>query len=141
MLAPFYEVIMKVAGMIEQYNMERPNSVEDSVKRDFLCKCEASIIENVILLYEPSIGERTEEEWQEYLDGFGYDTEMILSEPFDDIYIHYLDQRIALNNNDTKRYNIATRLFDNMFLAFKQKYNREHFPKQTRKVLTQHEVL
>lgn len=132
---------MKVAGMIEQYNMERPNSVEDSVKRDFLRKCEANIIENVILLYEPAIGERTEEEWQEYLDEFGYDTDMILSEPFDDLYIHYLDQRIALNNNDTKRYNIATRLFDNMFLAFKQKYNREHFPKQTRKMLTNHEVL
>jgi len=141
MLAPFYEVIMKVAGMIEQYNMERPNSVEDSVKRDFLRKCEANIIENVILLYEPAIGERTEEEWQEYLDEFGYDTDMILSEPFDDLYIHYLDQRIALNNNDTKRYNIATRLFDNMFLAFKQKYNREHFPKQTRKMLINHEVL
>lgn len=132
---------MKVAGMIEQYNMERPNSVEDSVKRDFLRKCEANIIENVILLYEPAIGERTEEEWQEYLDEFGYDTDMILSEPFDDLYIHYLDQRIALNNNDTKRYNIATRLFDNMFLAFKQKYNREHFPKQTRKMLINHEVL
>lgn len=141
MLAPFYEVIMKVAGMIEQYNMERPNSVEDSVKRDFLRKCEANIIENVILLYEPAIGERTEEEWQDYLDEFGYDTDMILSEPFDDLYIHYLDQRIALNNNDTKRYNIATRLFDNMFLAFKQKYNREHFPKQTRKMLINHEVL
>ena len=132
---------MTVAGMIDQYNLERPNSIEDSVKMDFLRKCEANLINNVILLYEPGVGERTEEEWQEYLDAFDLDTEMILGEPFDDLYIYYLDQRIALNNNDTKRYNVATRLYDNMLLAFKQKYNREHFPRQTRKMLLRHEVL
>lgn len=132
---------MTVAGMIDQYNLERPNSIEDTVKMEFLRKCEANLINNVILLYEPGVGERTEEEWQEHLDSFDYDTQLILGEPFDDIYIYYLDQRIALNNNDTKRYNIATRLFDNMFLAFKQKYNKEHFPKQARKALLQHEVL
>jgi len=132
---------MNVVGMIDQYNLERPNQVEDSVKKDFLRKCEANLIENVILLYDPQTGERTEEEWQEYLDTFDYETNLILDEPFDDLYIYYLDQRIALNNNDTKRYNAASRLFDNMLLAFKQKYNREHFPRQTRKMLLRHEVL
>lgn len=132
---------MNVAGMIEQYNQERPNSVEDSVKRDFLRKCEANLIENVILLYEPREGERTKEEWEEYLDEFDYDTNLILAEPFDDLYIYYLDQRIALNNNDMKRYNAQSRLYDNMLLSFKQKYNREHYPAQTRKMLIRHEVL
>ena len=132
---------MTVVGMIEQYNLERPNSVEDSVKKDFLRKCEAGILEGVILLYEPLIGERTDEEWEEHLANFDYDTELIVGEPFDDIYMYYLDQRIALNNNDTKRYNIASRLYDNLFLGYKQKYNREHFPRQTRKMLIRHEVL
>lgn len=132
---------MNVVGMIDQYNLERPNSVEDSVKKDFLRKCEANLIENVILLYDPLTGERTEEEWQEYLDSFDYESNLILDEPFDDLYIYYLDQRLALNNNDMKRYNAASRLFDNMLLAFKQKYNREHFPRQTRKMLLRHEVL
>lgn len=132
---------MTVAGMLEQYNMERPNSIEDSVKKEFLRKCEANIIDNVILLYEPAVGERTEEEWQEHLDTFDYDTELLLGEPYDDIYIYFIDQRICLNNNDKARYNVATRLFDNMFLAYKQKYNREHYPRQTRKMLLMHEVL
>ena len=132
---------MTVAGMLEQYNLERPNSVEDSVKKEFLRKCEANIIDSVILLYEPGIGERTAEEWQEYLDTFGYDTELILKEPYDDIYVYWVDQRISLNNNDKARYNAASRLFDNMLLSFKQKYNREHYPTQTRKMLLQHEVL
>lgn len=132
---------MKVEAMLEQYNMERPNSVEDSVKKDFLRKCEANLIDNVILLYDPKDGERTPEEWQEYLDTFDYNSELILKEPFDDAYIYYLDQRICLNNNDKARFNVASALFNNMFLAFKQKYNREHYPRQTRKMLLQHEVL
>lgn len=132
---------MKVVGMIEQYNLERPNSVEDNVKKDFLRKCEANLIDNVILLYDPNEGERTPEEWQEHLDEFDYDTNLLCEEPYDDIYLYYLDQRIALNNNDKSRYNNAVRLYDNMLLAFKQKYNREHYPRQTRKMLIQHEVL
>lgn len=132
---------MTVEGMIEQYNLERPNSVEDNVKKEFLRKCEANIIDNVILLYDPGVGERTPEEWQEYLDNFDYESELILKEPFDDAYIYYLDQRICLNNNDKARFNAASALFNNMFLAFKQKYNREHYPRQTRKMLLQHEVL
>lgn len=132
---------MTVAGMLEQYNMERPNSIEDSVKKEFLRKCEANIIDNVILLYEPAVGERTAEEWQEHLDTFDYDTELLLKEPYDDIYIYFIDQRICMNNNDKARYNAASRLFDNMFLAYKQKYNREHYPRQTRKMLLTHEVL
>ena len=131
---------MTVAGMIDQYNLERPNSVEDSVKMEFLRKCEANIIDT-ILLYEPLIGERTEEEWQEHLSTFDLDTILICDEPYDDIYISYLDQRIAMNNNDKARYNASVRLFDNIFLSFKQKYNREHFPRQSRKRLLRHEVL
>lgn len=132
---------MTAAGMIEQYNVERPNGVEDSVKLDFLRKCESNLIENVILLYDPKEDDPTPEDWKEYLDTFNMDSELILEEPYNDIYVWYLDQRIAFNNNDTKRYNASARMFDNAFLAFKQKYNREHFPKQTRKMLLQHEVL
>lgn len=132
---------MTVAGVLEQYNLERPNSVEDSVKRDFLKKCEANILDSVIFLYEPKEDEKSYDEWIEYLDTFNYDSDMILDEPYTDIYLYWLDQKISLNNNDKARYNIASRLFDNLFLSFKQKYNREHYPTQTRKMLLRHEVL
>ena len=132
---------MKVVSLIEQYNLERPNSIEDTVKMEFLRRCEANLLDNIILLYEPQEGDPTEEDWKEHLATFDYDTDLICDEPYDDIYMYYLDQRIALNNNDIKRYNATSRLFDNTFLSFKQKYNREHYPKQTRKMLLRHEVL
>ena len=130
---------MTVAGMIEQFNLERPNSVEDSVKMSWLRKCEANIIDTIILLRTPKEGERTPEDWQKYLEDFDYDSELTLDEPYDDLYIHFLDQRVALNNNDTKRYNVSSRLFDNAFLVYQQKYNREHLPNQTKKQIIKHE--
>lgn len=130
---------MTAAGMIEQFNIERPNSIEDRIKMEWLRKCEANIIDSVILLRKIGPEDRTAEDWKEYLDNFGYDTELILKEPYDDLYIYFLDQRMGLNNNDTKRYNVASRLFDNAFLAFQQKYNREHLPIQHDKKIIRHE--
>lgn len=132
---------MTVASMIEQFNTERPNSVEDSIKMEWLRKCEANLIEQVILLRTIEEGERTREEWQEYLDTFDFDSELILKEPYDDLYIYFLDARQSLNNNDKVRYNISSRLFDNALLTFKQKYNREHLPIQHNKQIINHEVL
>ena len=132
---------MTVAAMIEQFNTERPNSVEDSLKMEWLRKCEANLIDSVILLRRIEEGERTAEEWQEYLDTYNFDTEMILPEPYDDLYIYFLDARMSLNNNDKVRTNIATRLYDNALLTWKQKYNREHLPIQHKKQIINHEGL
>ena len=62
-------------------------------------------------------------------------------EPYDDVYIFWLDQRIALNNNDTKRLNIASQAFNNAYLAYQQWYNRTHRPLKPRPHLLRHEVL
>ena len=130
---------MTVASIIDQYNIERPNSVEDSLKVEWLRKCEANLIDSVILLRKIEEGDRTKEEWQEYLDTYDLDTEMILKEPYDDLYLYYLDQRISLNNNDKVRYNVAARLYDNAYLSYQQKYNREHLPIQHDKKIIRHE--
>ena len=132
---------MTAAGMIEQFNTERPNSVEDSTKCEWLRKCEANLIDSVILLRTIGEGERTAEEWQEYLDTFNYDSELILKEPYDDLYIYFLDARMSLNNNDKVRYNQASTLYNNALLTWKQKYNREHLPIQHHKQIINHEDL
>jgi len=132
---------MTVASMIEQFNTERPNSVEDNMKMEWLRKCDANLIDQVILLREVEEGERTPEEWQEYLDTYDFDTELILKEPYDDLYIYFLDARMSLNNNDKVRYNVATNLFNNALLTWKQKYNREHLPIQHHKQIISHEGL
>lgn len=129
---------MTVAGIIEQYNTEKPNNVEDMVKIGFLKKCEKMIIDTVILTH---MGAPDQEVLDEHIDNFDTDTELLVGEPYDDLYVYYLDQRIAMNVNDTRRYNAAATMFNNALLTYQQKYNREHMALKSKNYLIRHEVL
>lgn len=128
---------MKASALIAQYNMERPNEVDDAVKLKMLKKCEHMIINEVILTHEHPVTDEKKIEivnstlkitsgdtLQEHLDSFGMDTELIVPEPYEEVYIHFLDQKIAYNNNDIKRYNVAATQYNNAMLTYQQWYNR-----------------
>ncbi len=129
---------MTVAGIIEQYNTERPNSVEDSLKLGWLEKCERMIIDTVILTHEDA---PCEEDIEDHIANFGMDTELYVNEPYDDLYLYFLDQRIAMNNNDNKRLNTASTYYNNALLTYQQQYTRKHMSLRARKRLLRHEVL
>lgn len=124
---------MTVASIIEQYNIERPNSIDDAFKRDWIENCERLLYEAVLLTHEecPDID----------FDEFDMDTELIARPPYSDLYMHYIDQRAAYNNNDTKRYNASATMYNNALLEFQQMYNRTHKPLKAPSRLLRHEVL
>ena len=129
---------MTVAGIIEQYNTERPNQVEDGLKMGWLKKFERMIFNIVVLTHEDA---PDEEEIEEHFSDFDMDTELFIKEPYDDVYIEYLDQRVAYNNNDYKRYNVASQFYNNAMLNFQQYYNHTHRPLESKSYLLRHEVL
>lgn len=129
---------MTVAGIIEQYNTERPNNIEDSLKIDWLKRLEQTIVDVIIRRHQ---GAPTDEELDEHLAYFNINSDLLVPEPYDEVYFYYLDQRIAQNNNDTKRYNMASSLYNNAMLTYQQKYNREHMALTVAKNLIRHEVL
>lgn len=127
---------MTAASIIEQYNSERPNSVDTDQKLSLLLKCEKTVADVIIRRHK---GGPTDEDLDLHLNIFDLNSDMLVPEPYDDLYIYYLDQRIALNQNDTRRYNAAATLYNNAFLAYQQKYNREHLPISERKHMIRHE--
>lgn len=129
---------MNVAGVIEQYNTEYHNSVEDNLKISWIKKCEMMIINDTILTHEDA---PSGEFLDEHINTFDINTELLVPEPYDDIYIHYLAQRTAMNNNDLKMYNTSSELYNNVLLKYKQKYNREHKGLMKKSPLLRHEVL
>ena len=78
---------------------------------------------------------------QEHIDQWDMDTELLAPEPYDDLYIHYLDQRLALSNNDTKRFNVAATMYNNALLTYQQYCNRTYKTKKVKSKLLNHEVL
>lgn len=142
-----------VAEIISQYNTERPNSVEDAQKVLWLRKCERMIINEILVSHEHDLEEETRVElkvvgshlvvtgagsFEEHIDSFDMDSYLLVPEPYDDLYIHYLDQRIALNNNDKTRYNTAAAQYNNALLTYQQYVNRTYKTKKISKKLLNH---
>lgn len=132
---------MTVAGLIEQYNTERPNNVDDAHKVQWIKKIEQMIINEVILTHEHNPMDEIGLQLQvsgstlhierggtlsQHMDKFDLDTELIVPEPYDDIYMYFIDQRIALNQNDTRRFNSAAAMYNNALLQYQQFYNRTY---------------
>ncbi len=145
-----------VAEIIEQYNTERPNQVDDTHKVAWLRKCERMIINETLLSHEHDLEDENRIElkvigstlkitnagsFEEHLDGFSMDTELLVPEPYDDLYLNYLDQRIAYNANDKARYNVASTQYNNSLLLYQQYVNRTYTTKKMKSKLFNHRNL
>lgn len=81
-----------------------------------------------------TIGEMTDDE-------FGVDSELSIPDPYSEIYLLYIDMKIAYYNNDARTYNIAAQEYNNAYLGYQQLFNRTHTPDRPRGHLIRHEVL
>lgn len=142
-----------VAQIIEQYNTERPNQVDDALKVIWLRKCERMIINEVLVSHEHDLEDENRIElkvtgsvlvvtgagsFEEHIDSFDMDSYLLVPEPYDDLYLYYLDQRIALNNNDKTRYNTSSAQYNNALLTYQQYVNRTYQTKKVSKKLLNH---
>ena len=65
----------------------------------------------------------------------GYDsstdlsTEMLVPEPHDDIYLRWLEMQIDYANGEIVKYNNSSQMFNTVWQAFQNYYNRNHMPK------------
>lgn len=151
---------MKVSTLISEYNTDRPNQVDDQRKIAWLKKVEAMVIREVVATHHMTQGQVGNlDSWT--VDGttlimgdtiystdadaivsdFNDETELIVPAPYSDLYMFWLDERIALMNNEAKRYNTVSTLFNNVYVTFQQWYNRTHTPLSTHPHYMKHEVL
>lgn len=81
-----------------------------------------------------TIGEMADED-------FGMDSELSIPNPYSEIYLMYIDMKIAFYNNDSRLYNVAAQEYNNAYLTYQQLFNRTHTPDRPRGHLIRHEVL
>lgn len=144
---------MTVAGLIEQFNAERPNQIQDDIKVYWLRKCEQMLINEILKSHEHDLESEdrmtmkvagstlkitSAGSFDKHIDEFDMDSTLLAPEPYDDLYIHYLDQRLALNNNDTKRFNVAATMYNNALLTYQQYFNRENKTIQKKSKIFRH---
>ena len=56
--------------------------------------------------------------------------ELLVREPYDEIYRHWLTAQVHYANEELERYNAAAELFNKAYDAYEAWYNRTHMPKQ-----------
>ena len=161
---------MTAGDILADYNTDRPNQVEDERKLRWLRTLDAQVMREVIYSHANEYTEDsgvdigdplntdaevliplTEEDdalqcdeddaVRNLIKNFGVNTELIIPEPYGDVYIHFLDEKIALMNNDIDRYNTTSALYNNAYLTYQQWYNRTHRPKQLPSPLFDHRRL
>ena len=61
------------------------------------------------------------------------DTELLVGEPFDEIYIKWLEAQIDYTNGEYYKYNNSVMMYNTAYEAFENYYNRNHMPLQADK--------
>ena len=76
---------------------------------------------------------------EEILEFNGYteddqDRELIVGEPYDEMYVHWLSAQIDWNNREYAGFNATNAVFESTWSAFRNAFNRTHMPKGGRNI-------
>lgn len=129
---------MTAAEIIQKYDDSRVNQISGDQKLKWLKAMDQMLMAETVLTHE--LPEKLQDvDLDTYFDSWGMNSQMLIDEPWDELYIHYLDNKAAWMQNDSKRYNSTTVLYDNFLLSYKGWYNRNYRPLRERERWERHE--
>lgn len=116
---------MTIMEAITQSDDTNTNDYSTLQKIIWLSRVEAMVKNDVIDAHEGA---------EEYsFSGFDESTDMetvlMMPEPYDECYIHYLQAQVYYANDEIDRYNRAITMFNFKFDEFKGNYKKNHAPK------------
>lgn len=122
---------MKIEDAIAEVDSLKPNMFEEKEKIKWLSRLDRRIYEEIILTHEYNDGEE-EVSFSSYTADDN-EAELLVGEPYDELYIHWLEAQIDYNNMEYESFNASNALFESTYSAFRNAYNRSHMPKSVKK--------
>lgn len=114
---------MTVIEAIEILDKLRPNQYKVPQKLRWLSDLDGKIFEDVYLTHEDNELKSFERYTEDDMT-----RELLIPEPFTEIYEHYLSAQIYYNNNEMTRYSNSMIMYNNELAEFEAWYNRKHMP-------------
>jgi hypothetical protein len=114
-----------ISQILAKVDELKPHQYEDAVMIGWLGSLEQKILDEVILTHELPEGE--EPEFNGYTDD-DMGTELLVPDPYSELYIYYLFAMIDFHNGETERYGNSMIMYNNAFSSFFNHYNRTHKP-------------
>lgn len=132
---------MTINELLSEVDELKPNQYGDEQKIRWINKVEKTIIEEIIKMREPDKKpEETEEseesagneetEFTGYTEATNMDTELVVKEPYTDLYKYYLFSMIDMHNEEYDRYQNSSQMFNAAYQDFANYWYRTHRGKQ-----------
>lgn len=115
---------MTIIEAINNIDAIKPNSFEQAEKIKWLSILDGSIKREIIDTHEGADGVV----FNGYDGNTSLDTELLVSAPYDEVYLRWLEARIDHANNEYAKYNNSSVMFNNSYNEFWRYYNRTHLP-------------
>ena len=123
---------MTIHDAIAEVDSLKSNMFGEKDKIRWLSRLEARIYQEIICTHQ-----RNEGEEEISFTGYGEDDgekELIVGQPHDELYLHWLEAQIDYHNMEYDSFNNSNAVFDAVFSSFRNAYNQSHMPKGTRKI-------
>jgi hypothetical protein len=113
---------MTVGEIIAEVDDLKPNTFDVAMKIRWLSQLDGKVYNDVICTHEAD--EKTKYHGHEEVS-----EELLVRDPYTDIYRYYLYAMMDYSNEETERYQNSMLMFNNAYQAFCNYYNRTHKPK------------
>ena len=119
---------MTISEAITQANMLKPNSYAQDIKLTWLSRIEAQIKKQIIDTHAYNDGE-TAVSFTQYDSSTDTGTALIAGEPYDELYVLWLEAQTDYANEEYQKFNNSNAMFSSAYSEFERYYNRTHMPK------------
>lgn len=116
---------MTISEAINRIDAIKPNGFSQDEKVKWLSTLDSTIKTEIIDTHEGS----DDIEFNEYTEETLLTTKLLVSAPYDEIYLYWLESKINYWNGETGKYNNSIAMFNTAYSAFERYYNRTHKPK------------
>ena len=128
---------MTIQELLNQVDDLKPNQYTDANKLAWLSKIERTLYVELFSKHEddpteeisvdPETGEETVTRgFNDYTEDTDQDTELLVPEPYTDLYLHYICAQIDYWNGEMARYQNSSLMFNTAYQNFVNYWVREH---------------
>jgi len=115
---------MTIIEAINRIDTLKPNTYTQETKIYWLSNLDGIIFEKIIKTHEGAEAIK----FEGYTPETPIDTELIISAPYDDIYIKWLEAQIDYANREYDKYNNSIVAYNDAYAEFERHYNRTNMP-------------
>lgn len=118
---------MTIKEAIAQLDNLKPNMYGEPDKKRWLSRLDTRIWQDILLTHELNEGEELPEFEPYDVDTSG-ETELLVGEPYDEMYVRWLEAQVDYANREFDGFNNSNAVFESIYGAFRNAYNQSHMP-------------